>query len=216
MSILPRQYIGDSPTLTESWIGACGELLTIRLTVTSNFSGTTAKALTHKNTLINIFQPSLSQLHTFLHFPALTNNFICVSADNTPTLSPVNDYRLYSYGNLTGVAEVILPPPEYNDEEIYRPIRVNRYTRNNTLVIFGELYWGSEWLFTYQFAGLSEEERNKLANFIHYNVGRRIRVYDHTGVQRIGIMTEPLSTTEDNPGQFSLQFNFQQIYETAP
>jgi len=41
-------------------------------------------------------------------------------------------------------------------------------------------------------------------------------VYDHTGVQRIGIMTEPLSTTEDNPGQFSLQFNFQQIYETAP
>jgi hypothetical protein len=114
-----------------------------------------------------------------------------------PAVVPIDRFKLVypHFGRLAvGEAlqdELVLRAPRFGNREGVQTTRVNRETRNGTLIIYRDPIWPEFFQLTVEFGGLSETQGRGLLTFIESNLGLEIGIQDHEGHYWTGFITNP-------------------------
>lgn len=150
------------------------------------------------------------------------NNFVeALSIPPTPP-DPITlphsftDIGNYGVINFTifyqGINYLQLNAPEFGDSEAVRRIHVKEYTRGNTLIEFSRSTWGNQKIYEYSFSYLNAAQKNALLGILRNFLGRKIQIFDHNGIMRLGfIITPEADVFEAVPRGYSASFKFQQV-----
>ncbi|MHC4301757.1 MAG: hypothetical protein ACYS7Y_31200 [Planctomycetota bacterium] len=114
-----------------------------------------------------------------------------------PAVTPIDRFKLVypHYGRLavgdTLQDELVLRAPRFGNREGVQTTRVNRETRNGTLIIYRDPIWPEYYQLTVEFGGLSETQGRGLLTFIESHLGLEIGIQDHEGHYWTGFITNP-------------------------
>lgn len=135
-------------------------------------------------------------------------------------LSPTDRFKLVypHFGLLTAGAslqeELILRAPHFGNREGVHVTRINRETRNGTLIIYRDPVWPEYFQLTLEFGVLSETQARRLLIFIESTLGLEIGIQDHEGRYWRGFITNPDSViVQDGTCKYSasLQIEARQL-----
>lgn len=87
--------------------------------------------------------------------------------------------------------ELVLRAPRFGNREGVQTTRVNRETRNGTLIIYRDPIWPEYFQLTLEFGSLSETQGRGLLTFIESHLGLQIGIQDHEGRYWTGFITNP-------------------------
>jgi hypothetical protein len=114
-----------------------------------------------------------------------------------PAVVPIDRFKLvYPHFGRLAVGEplqdeLVLRAPQFGNREGVQTTRINRETRNGTLIIYRDPIWPEFFQLTVEFGGLSETQGRGLLTFIESNLGLEIGIQDHEGHYWTGFITNP-------------------------
>jgi hypothetical protein len=114
-----------------------------------------------------------------------------------PAVVPIDRFKLvYPHFGRLAVGEplqdeLVLRAPQFGNREGVQTTRINRETRNGTLIIYRDPLWPEFFQLTVEFGGLSETQGRGLLTFIESNLGLEIGIQDHEGHYWTGFITNP-------------------------
>lgn len=111
-----------------------------------------------------------------------------------------------------GSLSVILPAPEFGNQEKYEQTRILRRNRGGELNIFRDSAWPDPTTISYNFTYLTQEQASQLLDFMRQTLGKQILLHDYEGNLHDVVLITPAAAIDQNGFcKFNTQLEFQEI-----
>lgn len=225
----------DLLTIKDSFSGTTANEFSTQLTISDSFTGIATPTLIDSLNLRSSFTYATVHNRTLSTLLDLRNDFngyiesITFIGSPIPTLIDVPG-PVSSGGNLQPqFITVYFPPdastplgtwlgPELQDKNSAGSIRINRYSRDQGLIIFNDPEWGFDKGLTYTLDYLTELDKVVWEQILRNISCDIIKIIDHNGVPHIGFISTPEAEfVQSKRGGYTLTFSFvETTNETFP
>lgn len=111
---------------------------------------------------------------------------------------------------ICGADTLILPAPEFGNQEKFETLRVNRRSRGGDLKIFRASYWPRTKVLSLSWNYLDRNKRNTILLFMRNNLGKQVVIYNYDNQIYTGVIRTPeCEFTENQSGLHTLKLEFE-------
>lgn len=119
----------------------------------------------------------------------------------------INNHRVVF---VCGTDQVVFPAPDFDNQENFEFLRVNRRSRGGDLEIFRADYWPKNRVLVMSWSTLDYRMRKTMQDFVVRNLGLEVIVYSYDDQIYVGVIRTPEAEfTEPTSGLHALKLEFE-------
>lgn len=133
-------------------------------------------------------------LEQCLYSPEISTGSPLTAMPTSDITATISETTILQFPYTSPTTTLTIRNPELGDKFVSQSYRVQRYTRDNKLIVYRDPAWFQTRIFNMAFTGLSPQNKLDIMSFVRLSIGQYVSLTDYLSQTWKGLIINP-----DNP-----------------